>query len=101
MISPDVGYALSAALAAGNIGTFFAGRKAGQAEAEKNANEAQSFTIRAQAARIDVLESEKGDLQKQVDHLLEVQKQMQIQLDLLRELVLRGNPVVVPPGVNG
>lgn len=91
----DVSYLGNVLLSFGTMGAFFAGRKAGH-----QANEAQGLTIEAQSARLAVLESEKGDLEDKVARLLETQKQMQTQLDLLKELVLRGagNSVVVPPG---
>lgn len=91
----DVSYLGNVLLSFSTMGAFFAGRKAGH-----QANEAQGLTIEAQSARIDVLESEKGDLESKVASLLENQKQMQIQLDLLKELVLRGagSAVVVPQG---
>lgn len=97
MISSDLSYAFGAMASAANIGTFFAGRRAGRHQALADTNEAQALTIEAQSKRIDVLVAEKADLQREVDHLVEIQKQMQTQLDLLKELVVRG-PVVVQPG---
>lgn len=91
MISPDVSYAVGAALASANLGSFFAGKRHGRSQAQADTNEAQSLTIEAQSARIDLLEKERDELKAALD-------QLRIKLDYLEELVLRGATQMVQAG---
>lgn len=99
IIDPDLSYTANALLACSAIGSFFAGRRSGRHEAETATNQAQSLTIEAQTARIDLLESEKAELQEKLESMFHAQEQMQIKLKYLEELVLRGTSAAAIPAV--